>query len=812
MDDHSNLSGLHAEEVRERAAKGLSNAASAPRTKTLTEILLENVCSVFNTIIAAVIAFFLVFYFRLGDTRLLLDCVGVAMVAVFNTAIAVLQETRAKRALDKVRLLLAHEVTVVRDLKTVTIKPEELVLGDVVRLGRGEQAAVDGRMLVSHHLEMDESLLTGESAPVAKAASDRILSGSFCLAGSGYFEVTAVGTGTFAAGIARIAKKFKFEPTPVTRRVNALVKALFAAAVVLILLSLWRRGDVPMDADYVRQLGAVLIALVPQGLVLASSVTFALGVYRISQVGAVVQRLGAIESFASATVICMDKTGTLTENRLTVKLVAPLAEELFQADAEKLLGTFAALTTEKNPTALALAVYPVDRSAELVDEIPFSSERKMSCLALTRGGRQSTWALGGYDLLLGRLSGDDRRKAVEVYERYGLSVYRALMLVEITGETELASVGAGDNFSARALCLAAIGDTVREGAGRVIRDFETLGKRFKILSGDAAPAIAAVCRDIGWDTGPDGAVSGEELAVMDEDTFNAACLEKKIFARLTPEHKLRIVRALMASGEHTAMLGDGVNDLPAIKEANLGLAMEEGSQATKEVADIVLLANRFTLLPEILAEGNKIVNSVAAVAKLFLTKNFMVIYATLFSLGLALPFPLTPRRVSLLNIFAIGLPALLTALRNTNTDAYRGFLIDAPSFAAVSALVLTAGAQAAFYLTRALSGETVNGYGEMSMLAAMVALSAINYVVVAAENRSKRLSGEAIYALALVAGFTLVCMWSDGGMVMRWVRLFYEIEPMSLAGWTGAAVAGIGGGLVLTALQRLRRRWVRNTR
>jgi cation-transporting ATPase E len=812
MDVPVDLTGLHAEQVRERAARGQSNAAGAPRTKTLAAIWLENVCSVFNAIIAAVVVFFLVFYVRLGDARLLLDCLGAGLVAACNTAIAVLQEIRAKRALDRVRLLLAREVTVVRDLKTVRIAPEQLVLGDVAHLARGEQAAVDGRLLVSQRLEMDESLLSGESAPVAKAAGDMVWSGSFCVAGSGYFEVTAVGADVFAAGIAGIAAKYKFAPTPVMRRVNALVKALFVAAVVLILLSLWRRGGVPLDADFARRLGAILIALVPQGLVLASSVTFALGVSRISRVGAVVQKLGAIESFAAVTVICMDKTGTLTENKPAVKLVAPLAEELFLADAEKMLGTFAALAGEKNPTALALAAFPPDLSAELVDEIPFSSARKMSFLALTRGGDQCVWALGGYDLLLGRLSGEDRRRAAAAYERHGLGVYRTLLLVELPGEADLAFLGAGGEFSARALCLAAIGDTVRADAGRVIHDFASRGVRFKILSGDAAPAILAVCRDIGWAAGQQETVSGDELAAMDEAGFAAACRDKTIFARLSPEHKRRIVRALHAAGEHTAMLGDGVNDLPAIKEADLGLAMEEGSSATKEVADIVLLANRFGLLPEILAEGNTIVNSVAAVAKLFLTKNFMVICAALVSLGFALDFPLTPRRVSLLNIFAIGVPAMLTALRNTNTAKYRGFLLDVVSFAAVSALVMTAGAQAAFFLTGSLGGEAASGAGEMAMLAALVALAAVNYAVVAAENRSRRLPGEAGYALALVAGFTLLCLWPDGGRVLGWLRIFYEITPMGAAGWTAAALAGALGGLALAGLQRLRRGWIKGLR
>jgi len=199
---------------------------------------------------------------------------------------------------------------------------------------------------------------------------------------------------------------------------------------------------------------------------------------------------------------------------------------------------------------------------------------------------------------------------------------------------------------------------------------------------------------------------------------------------------------------------------------------------------------------------------VAAVAKLFLTKNFLVIYAALLTLGFALDFPLTPRRVSLLNIFAIGVPAMLTALRNTNAETCSGFLLDVVSFAAVSALIMTGGAQAAFFLTRALSGETPNGYGEMAMLAAMVALAAVNYVLVAAENRSKRLGREAWYALGLVAGFTLVCLWPDGGMILRGVRLFYEIDPMPLAGWTGAALAGVVGGLTLVGLQRLRKGWI----
>ncbi len=428
----SGITGLTSAEVKDRFAKKLYNRSTQTKTKTIREILLENVLSVFNFIIGMIILFFLFFYLRTFDTRLLLDPVGIFMTAFINTMIGIYQEIKAKRILDRVNLLLKKNVTVVREGRQRVVPHDRIVLDDVIFLQRGDQAVVDGQILTANHLEIDESLLTGESVPITKTVGAQILSGSFCLSGNGYYVAERVGDDSYASQVTRLARKYKFTLTPLQRRINFFVKALFGAAIAVVLLKiLMVHNRSLMEIDVVREMGTILESLVPQGLVLMSSVTFAIGVHRISKVGAIIQRLNAVESFSNVQVTCMDKTGTLTQNRLSVQQIVPVAAGVSEAEMKRLLGLYARLSTDKNATIRALEVFSSADEAARVDEIPFNSSRKLSLLKIKDGESLGTFILGGYDLLIDRLPAKLKGELDLLGAAYNLEVYRNLLFARV---------------------------------------------------------------------------------------------------------------------------------------------------------------------------------------------------------------------------------------------------------------------------------------------------------------------------------------------------------------------------------------------
>ena len=803
------MTGLTHAQVKERIAKGQVNRTAKTKTKTIPEIFIENLFSVFNFIIGLIMLFFIAAYLWLGDQRLLLDSIGVFMVAFFNTVIAIGQEIKAKKALDQVNLLLKREVTVIREGQPAVIPHEALVLDDVIRIQRGDQAIADGRLLESHHLEIDESLLTGESVPIEKQAADPILSGSFCVAGHGYYVVEKVGDDSYAAQVTKLAKKYKFTLTPLQKRINLIVKALFAMAMLIVGLQIAFAPDADLhNVGFLRKIGTILMALVPQGLVLMSSVTFAIGVFRISRVGAIVQKLNAIESFASAQVICMDKTGTLTQNALTVIKVTPLPAAPAEADLHALLGTYAQLSSDKNATIRAIEVFAPDARTEVIDELPFSSEKKMSFLTLRQGDAIATYVLGAYDVLAEQLAEPRRQATADIFRERRLEVYRNLLFAQVVGAYSLNEIKADRSvLMLEPLCIVSITDQIRADMIDVIRDFQAKGIQFKILSGDAAPAIQAVCRAIGWELGDHEMIAGNVLEALAPPEFAAAVRDKKIFARLKPEHKLQIIKALRQQKIHTVMIGDGVNDLPAIKEADLGIAMEEGSAVTKEVADVVLLQNRFALLPEIFNEGNKIVNTVASIAKLFLTKNFLVIYISLLSLLLFLDFPLTPRRVSLINIFVITLPALMIALKNTNIVPSKRFMLELLTFVGLSALIMVSAGYFGFFRAQAQAGPSQSD-AEMVMLSIMVVISVTNFFLVTIQPAAPQKWQFILYGGLLLGIFFTLVHLHQSHWLLNAIKTFYEIQNINAPSWLTIALISGGSSLLLAGLQMLRRRWL----
>lgn len=770
------------------------------------EIVAESLFSVFNLIILGITGFILFFYFKSGDQRLLLDCFGMVLVALLNTVIAIVQELRAKAALDKVNMLLKRRVVALRGGREVEIEVDEVRVGERLLLRRGDQAVADGPLEASEGLEMDESLLTGESVPVRKApGEDLVLSGSFAVAGSGVLVAEKVGEECYAARVTDLAKKRKFVHTPLQRRIDLLIKLLFGAAVVLVALQFAAEAIRPSgiaENDLVRKVGAILISLVPQGLVLFSSVTFALGVFRISRIGAIVQKLNAIESFSNVRAICMDKTGTLTQNRLSLRKALPLAGG---EGSLPLLGAFAALSTERNATIRALEGLAATPLARKLSELPFSSDWKFSAMELDASGSRGAFLLGASDILLERCPAPAREAALGLIAAEGLGDCRLLLFARLGDGTAVESLRGGLGKAAlEPLAIVAISDTPRPDAAAALERFRAHGIALKVLSGDAAESIAAVMGELGWKVRAEEMVLGSALDAMDDAALARATAEKAVFARLRPEHKLRLIKAFRKRGEYVAMIGDGVNDLPAIKEAQMGIAMEEGSSITREVSDIVLLQNKFSLLPEIFDEGNKIVNTVKSVAKLFLTKNFMVIAMTVLSLAFSLDFPLTPRRVSLLNMFGIGLPALILAMRNSNVARTTKFFKEVLGYVAVSAVVIV-GASYAVAALAPLAGVVAEGQRQMAMMWVMIFLFVVNFVLIARDS-GRRGGPYLAFAAGLLGALLLFSTvdWSFGPYAFA--KSFYEIETVQPGAWPLIAAGCAGSGLLLAGLQWLRGR------
>jgi cation-transporting ATPase E len=803
------LTGLTSEQVRERAARGLCNVVSKTRTKRTQEIIFENLFSVFNLVVLLVIFFLLFFYFRTQDRNLILDSIGVLSVALINTVLAISQEIKAKRALDKVSLLLERKVTVIRDRQEVSIDQKEIVVDDLVLLGRGDQVVVDGRVQASNHLEIDESLLTGESVPIYKNTGDQILSGSFCVSGNGAYVAEKVGDACFANQVTDIAKKLKHSVTPLQKKLNHLVEILLLISFVLVLLELMFDPHASInDMSFIRRVSTIVISLIPQGLILMASVTFALGVYRISRIGAIIEKLNAIESFSNVQIVCMDKTGTLTQNKLAVNQLTLLDDRYNREDAEQLLGTYGKLSSDKNATLRTLTPFPFDESVKLIDEIPFSSEKKMSLIKAGRDGRETIFIFGAFDLLLPSVEPELREKAKQLYEESRLSVYRNVLFGRLASSLSLGDAREDvKSLVIEPICIVSITDQIRDDVMEAISLFQSHNITLKILSGDAPESIQAVVREIGWEIEDGQLITGQALDGIADADFLKAITDNAIFARLRPDHKLKIIETLKREKIYTAMIGDGVNDLPAIKASDMGIAMEEGSKITKEVADIVLLKNRFALLPSIFDEGNKIVNTVSSISKLFLTKNFVVIYLALLHIFFLFNFPLTPRRVSLINIFTIALPSFFIALRNNNTGKTLNFTRDLYSFVVVSALFMIGAGYIGEYLTTKYYGINEKDL-QMVWLSIVIITSVANFFAVALHKGEKNVKIYLLYGIGLLAIYTFLAASRIDFFLLNGLKEFYEINYLDSRYWAIVAMIGLASATLLFFAQKLREKLI----
>lgn len=621
------------------ALAALGPVAKPASSRSYGSIVRANVLTVFNVILAAFGAITLAF----GDWR---DALFLGVI-VANTTIGIAQEVRAKRALDRLALLVAPRATVVRDGGAREVKVEQVVPGDLVQVGAGNQVVADGQILEAHDLRLDESMLTGESEAVARAVGESIRSGVFAVEGSGSYLVSAVGAQSFAAKIVGEARSFRHPRSPLERAVNRLLYALVGLVVVL--------GSVLGYSLYHRHVGtrtavatsvAGVVSLIPEGLMVLVSLTYAVASARMARRGVLAQQLNAIESLASVQVICVDKTGTLTEAALRVTELVP-APENDEAGMAEVLGRLAASTASPNATLLAIADTFSGEPEQPLSEVAFSSRRRWSAVGL----REATYVLGAPErFALGPLA--SRVRELQLAGRRVLALAAAQMPLP-------ADPGDGPPPDSRLLGLVVIAERLRPNVSQTIAFLHEQGVEVKVLSGDSPQTVAAIARDVGIParTLSDGSAIPEDAAEL-----RAFALDASVVGRISPEGKRAIVSALHDAGRYVAMLGDGVNDVPALKAARLAIAQGSGAQMARSVADLVLISGDFDAIPALMEEGRQALRNLSRVAKLYVTKSAFAAFLILTIGTSSEAYPLLPRHLSLAATLTIGIPTFFLAL------------------------------------------------------------------------------------------------------------------------------------------------------
>ncbi|MEX1105286.1 MAG: cation-translocating P-type ATPase, partial [Ilumatobacteraceae bacterium] len=682
--DPNAADGLSEHEVAERVARGQTNAVPDAPTRTVGQIVRGNVITPIN--------------FVIGVLAVLVVVAGSPKDALFggvivaNSVIGVVQELRAKRVLDSLSVVNAPRARVVRGGQVHEVALHELVLDDVIELRGGMQVVADGTVLRSDNLEIDESLLTGEADPVVKAEGDEVLSGSAVVAGGGRIRLTRVGADNYAAKLAEEARRFTLVNSPLRNDVNRIVTwvgfAIIPVGILLATSQFFRRDEGWQQA--VISTVAGLVGMVPEGLVLLTSVAFAVGVVRLGKHRCLVQELPAIEVLARVDVLCADKTGTITEGSMELADVCVL-DGGDRAAIDTTLGALAHLDPDPNATLRAvLEHYPDAPTWTVTSRVPFSSSRKWSSMSFDG---QGTWVLGAPENVLADRYEGEIRTQVEARAADGQRV-----LVLASAPDELADDSTLDGVHPVALLL--LEDIIRSDARETLEFFAAQGVTLKVISGDNNVTVGAVARRAGlehWESN----VNAQTLPPdTDIEAFADAIEGSTVFGRVTPHQKRAMVKALQSRGHTVAMTGDGVNDVLALKDADCGVAMASGSEATRGVAQLVLLDSNFSALPHVVAEGRRVINNIERVASLFLAKTAYSVVLSLLTGVFALAYPLRPIHLSILSWFTIGVPAFFLALEPNDERVSPGFLHRVLGRAVPAGIVIAAATMGVFSIVQ----------------------------------------------------------------------------------------------------------------
>ena len=654
--------GLSDAEVAARVAEGKTNDVPNRASRSVADIVRANVLTRINAILGVLFAIVL------ATGSLINGLFGLLIVA--NSAIGIIQELRAKKTLDNLAIVSQAKPRVRRRAGTRELPPNAVVLDDVIEIGPGDQIVVDGELLEAAGCEIDESLLTGEADPIAKTSGDEVMSGSFVVAGTGAYRATKVGREAYAARLAEEASKFTLVKSELRSGIDLILRFityLLVPAGLLIIYTQLFLTNVGWRESVLRMVGA-LVPMVPEGLVLMTSIAFAVGVVRLGRRQCLVQELPAIEGLARVDVVCADKTGTLTENGMRLSETTPLGAASPEQVGE-VLAALAADDTRPNASMIAIAeAYPQAPHWTSTAVAPFKSATKWSGASF---GAHGNWVIGAPDVLLDPVS-----PVAEQAERIGARGLRVLLLGSSDGSVD--DVDAPGRVTPVALVI--LEQRVRPDARETLDYFASQQVSVKVISGDNAVSVGAVAGSLGLHGETMDARQLPSQAEALADTMD----EYTTFGRVRPDQKRAMVHALQSRDHTVAMTGDGVNDVLALKDADIGVAMGSGSPASRAVAQIVLLDNKFATLPYVVGEGRRVIGNIERVSNLFLTKTvYSVLLALLVGLGgLAshwgrsdpLLYPFQPIHVTIAAWFTIGIPAFVLSLAPNNERARTGFV------------------------------------------------------------------------------------------------------------------------------------------
>ncbi|MCX6505008.1 MAG: HAD-IC family P-type ATPase [Actinobacteria bacterium] len=647
--------GLTSEQARDRLARGLGNDSGQRSSRSLSEILRANIFTRFNAILATMLVIILVVG-QIQDATF-------GLILIFNSLIGITQEVRAKRTLDRLAVLNAPLARVKRDNETQDIAVEDVVLDDLLELRTGDQISADAVVRSVAGLEVDESLLTGESDPVAKAPGDTVMSGSFVNAGAGIAQATGVGANSYASRLAVEARRFKLVQSEIVSSINRLLRWIQFLLIPISALLLWRQlASNSLDEALVGVVAGV-IGMVPEGLVLLTSLAFGIATVTLARKKVLVQELPAVEVLARVDTVCFDKTGTLTEGEITFSSIETLSD---LSDAA-IRTALAALADDVNANATFKAISAACPTPDWVrsSTIAFSSDRKWSAAEFVDHG---SWVFGAPEMVITDTTNDARKKADVLAARGD----RVLLLASSTSaldSTDAAQLPA----DLIPVALVVFVEKIRSDAAETLKYFSDQGVDLKVISGDNPRTVAAVARRVGF-TDVTDAFDARNLP--EDESAIANVLDKySVFGRVTPHQKRAMVAALQSRGHVVAMTGDGVNDALALKDADLGVAMGSGAAATRAVAQLVLLDSKFSTLPGVMAEGRRVIANIERAANLFVTKTVYAVFIALVVVLTAWRYPFLPRHLTIISTFTIGIPGFFLAL-GPNTRRYIPGLLD----------------------------------------------------------------------------------------------------------------------------------------
>lgn len=770
------VTGLTAAEVAERVARGEVNAAPDARSRSLGDIVRANTFTWFNGLIGS-----------LWIVMLLVAPIQDSLfgfVIIANTGIGIIQEYRASRTLAKLAVLGEARPVVRRDGVDAPVSKDDVVLDDLIVLSTGDQLVVDGVVLSSEGLEIDESLLTGEADPVDKSVGDEAMSGSFVVAGSGLYQATRIGRESFAGQLTEQASSFHLTNSELRNSIAGFIRAISFLLVPVGLLLLWSqlvRADLPFD-EAVRGTIAGVVTMVPEGLVLLTSIAMAVSVVRLAQKRVLVQDMPAVEVLARVDTICVDKTGTLTEPGMRVQDLV-LVSDVPVDSARAALGALGASEERPNPTLEAIRDEYPDPSWPPVSAVPFSSARKWSAADF---GQHGSWVLGAPEIV-GAAAPQEVRDRAESLAAGGA---RVVLLARAHGAPSADDgIGVVDPVA-----LVVISQQLRTDAAQTVQYFLEQDVTVKVISGDNAATVGAIAAQAGVPEA-DRPVDARTLP-DDPEQLADPIADANVFGRVTPLQKQQMVEALHLRDSTVAMTGDGVNDVLALKKADLGIAMGSGSGATRAVAQLVLLDDKWSVMPSVVAEGRRVLGNIERVSDVFLTKtSYSVVFAIMTGV-FAFAFPFLPRHLTLISSLTIGIPGFFLALM-PNTERFRpGFLRRVLLFAIPSGVICAAAALVSYSVALWVDEPLVNAQAAASVtlfivaasvllmsarplnairitiVAAMVAMFlAVLYIPFLSDFFALSLGPERYTIVAVVAGLVgAVLVWIAGLITDRWRR------------------------------------------